>query len=320
QSSYQLSQGSGAELNQSTDLHGHDWLAVASLSGGSPNRIQLAAAMTQSDIEQLLELSPWLASETVQIEWQEAGNLKAERQRLIGQLILERQPLTNLSAEDWQSAWKQWFSKQSAHDQREGLFPNLKQLNWTQEAEQLRRRMALVRYYLPEDGWPDVSDTSLIATLDDWLMPYLNQARHLRDLNKINLEQALVSLLDWPQQEALKELAPTHLPVPSGSRIAIDYPADPKHGEPVLAVKLQEMFGCEQQPAILRGRLPLLVHLLSPAKRPLQVTSDLPHFWRNTYAEVRKDMRGRYPKHPWPEDPLSAEATRLTKRALENRK
>jgi ATP-dependent helicase HrpB len=120
----------------------------------------------------------------------------------------------------------------------------------------------------------------------------------------------LLSLLDWDQQQSLKASLPTHLTVPSGSSIQIDYSTTP----PVLAVKLQEMFGYEGQPSVLNGRLPLMLHLLSPARRPLQVTQDLPHFWRNTYADVRKDMRGRYPKHPWPEDPMAAEATRYTKR------
>jgi ATP-dependent helicase HrpB len=120
----------------------------------------------------------------------------------------------------------------------------------------------------------------------------------------------LLSLLDWDQQQSLKASLPTHLTVPSGSSIQIDYSTTP----PVLAVKLQEMFGYEGQPSVLNGRLPLMLHLLSPARRPLQVTQDLPHFWRNTYADVRKDMRGRYPRHPWPEDPMAAEATRYTKR------
>ena len=140
-------------------------------------------------------------------------------------------------------------------------------------------------------------------------MPFLNQARHVRDLAKVNVTDALLSLLSWEQQQALNRLLPTHIQVPSGSNIAIDYSTD----IPILAVKLQEMFGYEGQPTVLNGQIALMIHLLSPARRPLQVTQDLPHFWRNSYADVRKDMRGRYPRHPWPEDPLSAEATRYTK-------
>jgi ATP-dependent helicase HrpB len=173
----------------------------------------------------------------------------------------------------------------------------------------LLSRMRLAHEYQHEN-WPDVSDTALLERLDDWLMPFLTSARHQRDLKKLNLNDALLSLLEWNQQQLLSSLVPTHIEVPSGSRIRIDYSTSP----PVLAVKLQEMFGYEGQPSILNGQLPLMIHLLSPARRPLQVTQDLPHFWRHTYTDVRKDMRGRYPKHPWPEDPLSAEATRFTKR------
>jgi len=144
-------------------------------------------------------------------------------------------------------------------------------------------------------------------------MPFLTGLRHQRELKKINVHDALLSLLSWEQQQQLNRLLPTHLQVPSGSNIRIDYSQNP----PVLAIKLQEMFGYEGQPSVLNGTQPLMIHLLSPAQRPLQVTQDLPHFWRNTYADVRKDMRGRYPKHPWPEDPLSAEATRFTKRRPE---
>ena len=212
--------------------------------------------------------------------------------------MVERKKLDSMSADDWQQAWSDLISAKG-----------LNILNWDDSATTLRARMQLAHQH-DSSAWPDVSDEALLRRLDDWLMPFLNSARNLRDLKKLNLNDALLSILEWNQQQALASLVPTHIKVPSGSNIRIDYSQNP----PVLAVKLQEMFGFEGQPSILNGQLPLMIHLLSPAQRPLQVTQDLPHFWRHTYADVRKDMRGRYPKHPWPENPMSAEATRFTKR------
>ncbi|MDK2777440.1 MAG: hypothetical protein KYX62_07260 [Pseudomonadota bacterium] len=215
--------------------------------------------------------------------------------------MLSSTPLPAPSADDWQAIWDDYFAAQG-----------LAVLNWDEHATSLRQRLQLLHQHRPQE-WPDVSDEALIQTRTDWLLPFCSQARHQRDLKNIAVSQALLSLLSWEQQQQLEQLLPTHWQVASGSRIRLDYSTEP----PVLAVKLQEMFGYEGQPALLNGRVPLLIHLLSPAGRPLQVTADLPHFWRHTYADVRKDMRGRYPRHPWPEDPLSAEATRLTKRALQ---
>ncbi|MCD8531903.1 MAG: hypothetical protein LRY66_11265 [Saccharospirillaceae bacterium] len=248
--------------------------------------------------------------------WNDNGQLKAQRHACLGQLTLSSKPLPALSADDWQQAWRDYFLQRGLND-----------LPWQDDTRTLRSRMALAAQYLTtgqreDDAWPAVSDQALLLRLDDWLLPFCHNARNLRDLNRIDLSTALLSLLSWEQQQQLNQQVPVHWQVASGSHIALQYNNDPnrqpddQEQPPVLAVKLQEMFGYEGQPAILSGRLPLLIHLLSPARRPLQVTRDLPHFWRHTYAEVRKDMRGRYPKHPWPEDPLNAEATALTKRAL----
>ena len=141
---------------------------------------------------------------------------------------------------------------------------------------------------------------------NDWLMPFLNSARNLRDLKKLNLNDALLSILEWNQQQALASLVPTHIKVPSGSNIRIDY----SQPSPVLAARLQELFGMLQTPCIAGGKVLLTIHLLSPAQRPIQVTQDLASFWANTYQEVKKDLKGRYPKHYWPDDPYQAEATR----------
>jgi ATP-dependent helicase HrpB len=161
------------------------------------------------------------------------------------------------------------------------------------------------------EAWPDLSDGALLASLEQWLAPHLAGVTSLNKLRELDLGEAIAGLLDWPQRRALDHLAPTHWQVPSGARHRIDY-GDP--AKPVLAVKLQEMFGSATTPAIVGGRLPLTLHLLSPAGRPLQVTSDLAGFWAGSYAEVKKDMRGRYPRHPWPDDPLSAPATARAKR------
>ena len=152
----------------------------------------------------------------------------------------------------------------------------------------------------------------MLATLEDWLAPYLNDVNLLNDFKKVKLTEILHALLPWEKQQTLNKLAPTHLNVPSGSSIRIDYTETP----PVLAVKLQEMFGCEQSPAVIAGKVPLLIHLLSPAGKPLQITQDLAGFWRSSYHEVKKEMKGRYPKHPWPDDPLVAIATRKTKNRM----
>jgi len=155
--------------------------------------------------------------------------------------------------------------------------------------------------------WPDVSDAALLETLGEWLAPHVRGARSLDDLGRIDLAGALLSQLPWDRRALLDDLAPTHITVPSGSRIAIDY-ADAS--APVLAVRLQEMFGLADTPRIARGAVPLTVHLLSPAQRPVQVTRDLAGFWRTSYFDVRKELRGRYPKHHWPDDPMTATPTR----------
>ncbi|HSM75244.1 MAG TPA: ATP-dependent helicase C-terminal domain-containing protein [Desulfobacterales bacterium] len=157
--------------------------------------------------------------------------------------------------------------------------------------------------------WPDFSDEALLETLAHWLGPFLGGLLRLKDLTPAALKQALEGLLDREQRRRLEFLTPTHLTVPSGSRLPVDYGQDP----PVLAVRLQEMFGAAETPAVAGGRLPVVLHLLSPAGRPLQVTRDLAHFWQNAYHAVKKEMRGRYPRHPWPDDPLQAPATRRAK-------
>jgi ATP-dependent helicase HrpB len=181
-------------------------------------------------------------------------------------------------------------------------------LRWTQDATRLRQRLAFLHSALG-DPWPAVDEESLLATADTWLGNELSAARRRSDLERVSAQEAISRLLPWPAATRLDELAPDRLAVPSGSRIKVDYSA----GEPVLPVKVQEAFGWAETPRIADGRIPVVLHLLSPAGRPVAVTADLASFWRGGYQQVRGELRGRYPKHPWPEDPTTAVPTRRTK-------
>ena len=177
---------------------------------------------------------------------------------------------------------------------------------WSEHARALRLRAALLRDACPELALPDLSDAALLASLDDWLAPHLAGKTRLDTLSAQQLGEALGAKLDYPQRRALDELAPETLAVPSGNSKRLHY----ELGQlPVLAVKLQELFGLADTPRIAKGRVPVVLHLLSPAQRPIQVTQDLRGFWERTYPEVKKELKGRYPRHPWPDDPWSAKAT-----------
>jgi len=183
-------------------------------------------------------------------------------------------------------------------------------LPWTRSLRTWQARVMLLRRLgAGEEDWPDLSDEALLAGLEPWLGPWLESITSIRALSRLDLHAALHSRLSWRRQQLLEKLAPTHIVVPSGSRRPIDYSAE----KPILAVRLQEMFGCAETPAIADGRLPLLLQLLSPAGRPAQITEDLAGFWKNSYPAVKKDLKGRYPKHHWPDDPLSAEPTSRAK-------
>jgi ATP-dependent helicase HrpB len=164
---------------------------------------------------------------------------------------------------------------------------------------------------LPEADWPPVDDETLIDTLESWLLPSLNGVRDLRGLKQVNIAEALARRLDWQQKQRLDNALPTHYAVPTGSRLPIRYDADKP---PVLAVRLQEMFGEQRSPTLAEGRIPVVLELLSPAHRPLQITGDLAAFWQGAYREVQKEMKGRYPKHVWPDDPANTAPTRRTKK------
>lgn len=296
---YRLSNGRGAFLAPTDPLAAQPWLTIADLDGAQREaRIFLAAPVSQADLEEAFA-GDITSVDTVYWDSRSAA-VVARRQRRLFELVLDERPLEGMASED-----------RVAAAMIEGLRElGLASLPWTKELDAWRQRVAFLRGLDGADSsWPDMSDDGLLAGLETWLAPYLHGVTRRDHLRRIDLGAALKAMLPWEQQKALDAEAPTHVTVPSGSRIAIDYGAE---GGPALAVKLQEMFGAETTPTVARGRVPLLLRLLSPAQRPIQVTRDLAGFWRSSYAEVRKDMRGQYPKHNWPEDPLGARPTART--------
>ena len=296
---YQLANGRSANLVSEHHLGNKRWLAVAevsSVAGGKGDLIRSAAAL---DVDLFSTLLSDLVSLQTIAEWDKKANrFVAEEQQKIGSLVMTRTFLSSVPAAAKSNALIQ-------HIRKQGL--NL--LPWTADLHQWCARVSLLRSVEGGANWPDISQETLLATVDDWLAPYLGEVNLLQDFKKLKLKDSLEALLPWEQRQRLKQLAPLRLKVPSGSSIAIDYTETP----PVLAVKLQEMFGCEESPTVAAGKVPLVVHLLSPAGRPLQITQDLAGFWRSSYHDVKKEMKGRYPKHPWPDDPLAAIATRKTR-------
>ncbi|WP_434119836.1 ATP-dependent helicase HrpB [Pseudomonas fortuita] len=300
---YRLANGRAALFGEVDALMKHPWLVIADLGsrqGQREERIYLAAAFDPALLDDVL-------AEQVErvdlLDWDEREQvLRAERQTKVGELILSREPLTGLSDEARAKALLGLV-------RRKGL--NL--LTWTPELRQWQARVALLRQLDLDRGgqseWPDLGDEALLASLEDWLQPYLGKVSRLSHFSALDLPSILRNLLPWPLPQRLDEQAPAHLAVPSGSNIRLDYSEIP----PILAVRLQELFGLADTPRIANGRQQVKLHLLSPARRPVQVTQDLANFWRTTYAEVKKDLKGRYPKHYWPDDPLVAEATARAK-------
>ena len=289
---YLMAGGTAAELADAGE-----WLAVASADrqpGRAQGKIRLAARADQSLAERA---APALLSELDEIAWVD-GDVVARHVRRLGAIVLRERPLANPDP------------AQVREVLAEGLRADgLRLLTWTDAATRLRQRLALLHRVLGTP-WPDVSDEALLAAVPAWLGPSLATARRRADLARIDVRAALSLLLPWPAASRLDELAPDRLAVPSGARIRVDYSGE----SPVLPVKLQETFGWTTTPTIADGRVPVLLHLLSPAGRPVAVTRDLETFWRDGYRQVRAELRGRYPKHPWPEDPLTATPTARTKR------
>jgi ATP-dependent helicase HrpB len=296
---YRLSNGKGARLAETDPLAREDFLAIAALDGDRrESRIFLAAPLTLAEIEADFEA----AIETVEvIAWNaRLETVAAKSERRLWSLILEERALATPSGDAVIAAMVEGIRTMG-----------LAALPWTPEIDAFRQRIAFLRAAEGEASeWPDLGDAALLENLETWLAPFLSGITRRAHLTRLELKAALEAQLDWKLKKRLDEAAPTHVAVPSGSRIAIDY-SDP--AAPVLAVRLQEMFGAVDTPRLAGGRVPLLLHLLSPARRPVQVTRDLASFWRNGYAAVRADLRGQYPKHFWPDDPLQAEPTARAK-------
>jgi ATP-dependent helicase HrpB len=273
-----------------------EYLVAADLDGQRrESRIYLAAPISLEEIE--THFGGLIVTEE-SVDWDgTTGAVAARRRRRLGALVLGEGPLRDPDPSSVTAAFLEGIA-------REGL----RILPWKEPSRGVQQRVLFLRQLDP--AWPDLSDTALTAGLPDWLGPHLHGKRRREELERLDLYGILLRLLSWEQRKALEELAPTHFIVPSGSSIAIDY-SDP--AAPVLAVRLQEVFGLTETPRVARGAVPLTLHLLSPARRPVQVTRDLAGFWRGSYFEVRKEMRGRYPRHHWPENPLEATPTRHTR-------
>jgi ATP-dependent helicase HrpB len=294
---YRLSGGGGAILDPGEPLAAAAFLVAPELDGAARDaRIFLAAQITREEIEDLF------ADDIVpvdEIAWDPRENgVVARRQRRFGALVLDEKPLADPDPARVAAA----------------LFEGIRQLGlsvlpWTPESLALRQRVTFLRRHDPDQPWPDMTDDALAAGLEQWLGAAVEGMRRREHLARLDLLGALRGLLPWSLQSRLDELAPTHLTVPSGSRVAVNYGGE---GGPSLEVKLQEMFGQVEPVTVVRGRVPVTLHLLSPAQRPLAVTRDLASFWANAYPQVRGEMRTRYPRHIWPEDPRSAVAVRRT--------
>ncbi len=295
-----LANGRGAQVDPASPLAREPYLAVAELTGSAAaGRILLAAPITLEEITARFA-DRIVAREELSFD-PESGSLRLRRQRRFAALTLADQPLAAQPSEA------------TARVLAEGiLLLGVDRLPWTNALRQWRDRVMFVRRAEGESAsnlWPDLSDAALTADAD-WLMPALADKTALAHLSADEFAAALKSLLPYPLQRRLEAEAPTHFDAPSGSRVPIDYEAE---GGPKLAIRVQELFGLDRHPSIAGGKIPLLVELLSPAHRPVQLTRDLPGFWRGSYAAVRAEMRGRYPRHPWPDNPIAAPATRRAK-------
>jgi ATP-dependent helicase HrpB len=295
-----LVNGRGANIDPASSLAREPFLAVAELAGtAAQGRILSAAPIALAEIEQRfsdrIEAREEIAFDAA------SASLRGRRSRRLGAIALSDQP-TPVAADD-----------DTAQKLTAGIASlGMHRLPWTKSLQQWRDRVMFLRTSEGED-WPDLSDTALAQSVNAWLAPALAAKTTLGDITADELNTAVRALLPWPLQRRLETEAPTHFAAPTGSQVPIDYEAE---GGPKIAIRVQELFGLDRHPTIAGGKVPLLIELLSPAHRPVQMTRDLPGFWRGSYAAVRTEMRGRYPKHPWPDDPIAAPATRRAKPRL----
>ncbi len=291
-----LVNGRGAQIDPATPLAREPYLAVAELTGSATaGRIVLAAPITLPEIEALFT-DRIVADEDVTFD-PASASLRVRRLRRLGAITLSERPLHAVANDT------------AARSLANGVARlGVDRLPWTNALRQWRDRVMFLRRAEGGD-WPDLSDTALAADVD-WLAAIFAEKTSLADLSADEFAAALTARLPYPLQRRVDAEAPTHFEAPTGSRVPIDYEAE---GGPKIAIRVQELFGLDRHPTIAGGKIPLLVELLSPARRPVQMTRDLPGFWRGSYAAVRAEMRGRYPKHPWPDNPLAAPPTRRAK-------
>jgi ATP-dependent helicase HrpB len=295
-----LVNGRGANIDAASPLAREPFLAVAELAGtAAQGRILAAAPITLAEIE--ARFSDHIEAREEIVFDAASASLRGRRSRRLGAIALSDQPTPVVANDD---------TAQKLATGIAGL--GMQRLPWTRSLQQWRDRVMFLRTSEGEE-WPDLSDTALAQSVNAWLAPALAAKTTLGDITADELNTAVRALLPWPLQRRLDAEAPTHFAAPTGSQVPIDYEAE---GGPKIAIRVQELFGLDRHPAIAGGKVPLLIELLSPAHRPVQMTRDLPGFWRGSYAAVRAEMRGRYPKHPWPDDPIAAPATRRAKPRL----
>jgi len=295
---YLCEDGGEARLPERDALGIQEWLAIAHWDPAPPRKVRLAAPLAFADIER--DHRERIRNETV-VRWDaQAEAVVAEEQTRLGAIVLTRRDRRSESGDAVRAAMLDGIRQMGL-----GVLP------WNEEARQWQARVQSLRLWRENETWPDVSDAALLATLDEWLAPHLDGVSRRAHLEKLDLLEILNGRFDYATRQKLDRLAPTHIEVPTGSRIRLAYQPP---NVPALEVKLQEMFGCRDTPAVNEGRTRVVLHLLSPGQRPVAVTQDLAGFWARGYLDVKKDMKGRYPRHPWPDDPIAAPPTRRAKR------
>ncbi|HEX9024501.1 MAG TPA: ATP-dependent helicase HrpB [Geobacteraceae bacterium] len=302
---YLLANGKGAQMSGRSAVRGAPFIVAVVLEGGERGD----GAIHQASALPLQVLRHECAGEFERrrlVEWDAGeGRVIAREEERLGSITVASRQVTPTADE---------LVEAILEGVRRG--PGIMALNWTPQAKELRARVEFLGRLFPGEGWPDFSDAALLAALPALLLPFVDRVRNLADLGRIDSLPLLKAMLTWEQSRRLDEGAPTHVAVPSGSRITLHYSPD---SPPVLAVKLQELFGLAETPTVAWGRVPVLLHLLSPAGRPIQVTGDLRNFWNTVYPQVKKELKGRYPKHPWPDDPWTAVPTRHAKRRVKSK-
>ncbi|MGI9278423.1 MAG: ATP-dependent helicase HrpB [Endozoicomonas sp.] len=299
---YLLSSGQGVELDSLDPLVTHEYLVIPNIGNIGSQRNAKAFLASPLSLHTLYDELPELIREQQTVIWNtDKERVVAVQQERLGALVLDEKRLTSPDPELIQAALINGIRNKG-----------ISCLPWTSEAQQLRERMLFMASWQQarETGWPAMDDSALLEELEQWLGPYLTELSKLEQLKKLSLSSILLGRLDWPQQQLMGSEAPERWRAPSGSKIRIDY-SNPQ--EPKISLRLQELFGALETPVIGFGQQPLTIEMLSPAQRPVQITRDLHSFWKNTYQEVKKDLKGRYPKHYWPDNPLEAEATRFVR-------